>query len=373
MNVVILGGGASGVFCALSIKKHNPMIDVTILEQNDRLLKKVLKTGNGRCNICNRMISSEYYNDFSLFEANNIDIVKILEEFGFLLREEDLGRMYPYSESANVVVNYLVSKVKSMNINVLTNYKVVDIKKCDKGFVVNGDLVCDKLVIASGSHAQSQTNGYDLLKKLGHSISKLTPGLVPLLTKEETSHMKGIRWKCDARVLNKPNVRKISGEVLFKDHGLSGIMTLDLSNYVNVNDIVSFDLMPGYEESELYEILSEKGKEYFEYSFPKMLYYDIEKRANACTNNIAKDNIDIVKIIKNYCFTITGKKGFNDAQITLGGLRLTEMNEDFSSNVCKDLFVIGEVLDVDGASGGYNLSFAWLGGYVAGKAISKLI
>ena len=367
MNVVILGGGASGVFCALSIKKHNPMIDVTILEQNDRLLKKVLKTGNGRCNICNRMISSEYYNDFSLFELNNnVNVVKILEEFGFLLREEDLGRMYPYSESANVVVNYLVSKVKSMNINVLTNYKVVDIKKCNKGFVVNDDLVCDKLVIASGSHAQSQTNAYDLLKKLGHSISKLTPGLVPLITKEETSHMKGIRWKCDARVLNKSNVRKISGEVLFKDHGLSGIMTLDLSNYVDVNDIVSFDLMPGYEESELYELLSKKGNEYFEYSFPKMLYFDIEKRAK-------RDNIDIIKVIKNYCFTVTGKKGFNDAQITLGGLSVKEINGDFSSKECNDLFVIGEVLDVDGASGGYNLSFAWLGGYVAGKAISKLI
>lgn len=370
MKVVIIGGGASGVFCAINIKKKCPYHEVTILEQNDRILKKVLKTGNGRCNICNSIIEPFYYNDFSLIEANNdVSVIKKMEDIGFLLKSEEQGRMYPYSESANVVVNTLMSKLIDSGVEVVTKYEVKSIVKTkDKSnnFLINNNLKCDYIVMATGSIAQEKTLGYDIMKSLGHTITDLRPGLVPLITREETDLIKGIRWKCTAKVVNKPKLRKLTGEVLFKEHGISGIISLDLSNMVKDRDVVSFDLMPEYSEVEINNLVTKNGNNFLENVFPKMLYFDIKRRA-------LKQNTTIIKIIKNYNFTILGTKGYNDAQITLGGVSIKDVQNNFESKKVNNLYIVGELLDVNGASGGYNLNFAWLSGYCASRAIISKI
>ena len=241
MNVGIIGGGACGVMTALTIKKNNPNTDVTILEQNDRILKKLLKTGNGKCNIANNIITSEMYNDYSLIDENiNINVLKELMDLGLVLKETTFGRVYPYSEQAKSVVNVLLRDLEKTGVNIITNYNVLNITSKDGYYLVNNDKKYDILVVATGSIAQEKTTGYDILKKLGHTITPLRPALVPIKVKEKVDHLQGLRIKCNATANN----RTLSGEILFKNDGLSGILALDLSRLVEINDVISLDLMP---------------------------------------------------------------------------------------------------------------------------------
>ena len=358
MNVGIIGGGACGVMSALTIKKYNPQVDVTILEQNDRILKKVLKTGNGKCNIANNIITSEMYNNYELIEQNSdINVIKELMDLGLVLKETTLGRVYPYSEQAKSVVNVLLKDIEKNNIEVLTNYEVKKIDINNK-FIINDELKFDCLVMASGSIAQEKTNGYELLKKLGHHVTSLRPALVPIKVKEKVDHLQGLRIKCDAYANN----HKLSGEILFKNDGLSGILALDLSRIVNIGDVITIDLMPDYAESDIDNLLKGKNKEdVLDGIFVKMITKEILKRGSNTSH-----------IIKNFSFTVSGFYDFNDAQIVSGGLDVSEIN-NFESTKHKNLYIGGEVLDIDGASGGYNLYFAWLSGIVIGKDITRKI
>ena len=182
----------------------------------------------------------------------------------------------------------------------------------------------------------------------------LRPALVPIKVKEKVDHLQGLRIKCEASL----NGKKLDGEILFKNDGLSGILALDLSRYGEPSDIISLDLMPEYQEEEIKKLLRSGNKEeILDGIFAKMIVKEILSRGNNTSY-----------IIKHLTFTISGFYGFNDGQIVRGGLELTEVN-NFESNKHHNLFVGGEVLDVDGASGGYNLYFAWLSGIVIGNAI----
>lgn len=352
MNIGIIGGGASGVLCAIRLKQ-NLNINVTILEQNDRLLKKLMKTGNGKCNIMNKNIASNYYNDYSLIEGNNINVYQEIESLGILLKELTLGRIYPYSEQSKTVINVLLRKIKELGINVKLNEEVININKLDNLFIVksrNNNYSFDKLIIATGSIAQEKTNGYDLIKNLGLNVSKLSPGLVPLKVYEDTKALSGLRIKTKACI----NSHICEGELLFKDDGISGIIVLDISRFSNVGDKISFDLMPEYTREDIFPMLKKGNlEESLEGIFPKMIALDILKRSEY---NISR----VLDVIKNYTFTVKGDMGFKESQITLGGVYTNEVNKNFESKKIKDLFILGEVLNVDGASGGYNLYFAWL-------------
>lgn len=345
-KIGIIGGGASGVMVSIAIKKQHKDYDITIIEQNDRLLKKVLKTGNGKCNIMNNNIKKEFYNDFHLIEKYK-DIIDVKEEFlslGLVLKELTQGRVYPYSEQASNVVNVLIDNVNKLGTNVILQEKVIDIKYNNK-FTINNKYQFDKLIIATGSYSQEKTNGYDLLKKMGLNVTNLYPGLVPVVTKEKTKHLTGLRVKA------KDNKYNLEGEVLFKDDGLSGILIFDLSRHLKANDIISLDLMSEYSIDEVKNLIKSIDSIYG--IFPKMLAKDIIDRSN-------NDLKLIPNIIKNYTFTIESVKGYNESQITIGGLDLNEIDDNFMVKKINDLYVIGEVLNVDGACGGYNLYFAWL-------------
>ncbi len=362
-RVVVVGGGASGVFFSIFFKKNNPDCEVIILEQNDRVLKKILKTGNGRCNIMNYEIGEIYYNNYALIEKNSVkySMIDKFEELGILLKSDFEGRVYPYHESAKSVVNALLEKLNEYGVIVKTNYKVESIKKANS-YLINNDIECDYLVFATGSKAQEQTNGYEILEKLGHKITELVPGLVPLYTKENTEPLKGIRWKC--MIIHKGRCR--DGEVQFKDKGISGIMIMDLSNDVEIGEEIYLDLMPEITEFELNYMVKKNGYDILKKAFPKMLFQDIYKRANYKDENM-------VNVIKNFKYTITGRRGFDVAQICMGGVDLSCITNNFESKKCKKMYIIGEVLDVNGGTGGYNLYFAWLSAYAAHVEISKKI
>ena len=359
-DVVLIGGGASGVIAALKIKKISNK-SVCILEQNDKVLKKILKTGNGKCNIFNNKIESKYYNDFSLIEKHvDIDLEKEFLELGILVKEESMGRMYPMSESASNVVNILLEQLKREKVQIKTSYKVEKIVKKDC-FIINGEIEATNVIVATGSLAQEKTNGYNLLEKLGHDVTKLKPGLVSLITKEKTSHMKGLRVKCKEINYN------IEGELLFKENGLSGILAFDLSRMIDKKTTLTFDLVPTLSKLALTKYFENSNN--LEVSLlalaPKMVCYDILNRTK--DGSIEK----IVDVIKNYEFTVTDRNGYDTAQITIGGVRVNEINEDFSSKKVEGLYITGEVLNVDAACGGYNLYFAWLSGIVAALSITK--
>lgn len=372
-RVIIIGGGASGIACALKLKSLNPDLQVTILEQNERIGKKILKTGNGRCNISNLQMDAIYYNNQNFVQSclqvfSVTDLLAFFHSLGLLIKSDNASRLYPYSESATTVLDVFLENLRIYGIEVICNQQVIGIKKTGLYEVTTQDnkYNAEVVVMATGSLAQESTNGYDLLKSLSHSVTALRPGLVPLKVRENVKSLQGLRTKCVASVYDNGKIlHSEEGEILFKDQGLSGVLSLNLSRYAKKGSIVSLDLLPNNRDGDVMEIIRNKGvRQALLGVFPKMLAQEISKRG--------LDNPDnIIRIIHDFKFEVVGDYGFQVAQITLGGLNTAEINLDFSSKKAHSLYIIGELLDIDGASGGYNLHFAWLSGILAAMAISN--
>lgn len=377
MNVIIIGGGASGVLNALYLKKHNKDLKVTIIEKNERILKKILKTGSGRCNISNLDMDPKYYNNYKFIEElyskiKPVDVGEFFKEMGLLFKQDHSTRLYPYSEAATTVVSTLVYELNKEGVEIITEEEVIEINKTNNFTVktIKNTYQADYIVVASGSIAQEDSLMYSILGKLGHTNTKLTPGLVPLKVKEETKTLMGIKVKCDARVLdNGTEIFQEYGELLFRENSLSGVLVLNLSRYAKHGMTISLDLFPNEPQIEEYILSFIEDKNIVDILsslLPKMLATYIVKLAN---NNVE----EVLKVIRNLEFNVIADYGFKIAQITLGGININEINADFESKVISDLYIIGELLDIDGSSGGYNLHFAWASGMLSAKAILKKI
>ncbi|MDD3999706.1 MAG: aminoacetone oxidase family FAD-binding enzyme [Bacilli bacterium] len=372
-DVIIIGGGASGIACALRIKMNNPALKVLILEQNPRIGKKILKTGNGKCNISNLNMGPEHYNNQEFLENSmrsfSVDeLIEFFNKLGLILRTDSSNRLYPYSESANTVLEVLLYALDKLGVEVKCNQEVLEVSISREFKVISAtdSFTAGYLVMATGSIAQEKTNGYNLLKALNHSQTNLEPGLVPLKTKEKLNSIRGIRVKCKASVFEKEELlHEEEGEILFKEEGLSGVLALNLSRYARFGGIVSLDLFPDRKILPYLEkIIKFKDQEDALLGMlPKMLVYEVLKRNKG--RNLAK----ISETLHNLTFEVIGNYGFGMAQITLGGIRTEEVNYDFSSKLVKNLSIIGEVLDIDGECGGYNLHFAWMSGILAAETI----
>ncbi|HHX00976.1 MAG TPA: aminoacetone oxidase family FAD-binding enzyme [Acholeplasmataceae bacterium] len=373
MNVIVIGGGASGVMHALYLKHLNSDINVTILEQNDRILKKLLKTGNGRCNISNSLMEAKFYNNEKVISNlyNKVKpevVINFFKSLGLLLKNGNSTRLYPCSESANTVVDLLRNELAASMVDVRCSEEVIKIRK-NKLFEVTTNrnkYIADYVVVAAGSIAQEKTNIYEILKELNHSITDIKPGLVALKVKQNLQSIRGIRVKCNAKVINDNKViYEEVGEVLFKENGLSGVVILNLSRYVKPGYEISLDLFFDYPDINNYisSFLYDKDiEDILRGLLPKMLANYIYTKANG---NLGK----IFELIHDLRFKVVSDYGFNQGQIVLGGVRVDEINEDFSSKVIDGLYLVGEVLDIDGASGGYNLHFAWSSGIMSAISI----
>lgn len=409
-DVTIIGAGASGVMCALALKEKNKNLKVLLLEKNDKLGKKLSITGNGRCNLGNINNDISNFNSESdlssfkrLLEIDDFDFLDVLDNtddkksyydylirFGILITNEK-EYLYPYSMQAISVCKSFERYLKFLNVEVKYNYDVLKVSKNENTFIINDDIKSKMVVIATGGKSYSKTGstgfGYDVLKSFGHTITDLYPSLTHLKTDYKyIKELQGVRVNAVANLSIDGWIEKTEeGQVQFTRDALSGICIFNLSRnvkkYLNKNKTVKIimDLVPDYSNFELQNYItsfsSYKLQDALSCIINNKLAIAIAKElksANKLVKELTKNELEGVCFnIKNMHFDITDTGDFNTAQVTSGGVVLDEFTKDLESTKCKGLYAIGEVLDVDGKCGGYNLSWAFTSAITAANDISR--
>lgn len=409
-DVTIIGAGASGVMCALALKEKNKNLKVLLLEKNDKLGKKLSITGNGRCNLGNINNDISNFNSESdlssfkrLLEIDDFDFLDVLDNtddkksyydylirFGILITNEK-EYLYPYSMQAISVCKSFERYLKFLNVEVKYNYDVLKVSKNENTFIINDDIKSKMVVIATGGKSYSKTGstgfGYDVLKSFGHTITDLYPSLTHLKTDYKyIKELQGVRVNAVANLSIDGWIEKTEeGQVQFTRDALSGICIFNLSRnvkkYLNKNKTVKIimDLVPDYSNFELQNYItsfsSYKLQDALSCIINNKLAIAIAKElksANKLVKELTKNELEGVCFnIKNMYFDITDTGDFNTAQVTSGGVVLDEFTKDLESTKCKGLYAIGEVLDVDGKCGGYNLSWAFTSAITAANDISR--
>ena len=370
MKLAIVGGGASGLMLASILKKQNANIEIVILEKLEHVGKKILMSGNGKCNLSNANINPCCYNnEFAYNIASSFDAKKYFNELGLLTYSDLEGRIYPISNVANSVLDVLRNSLEGVSI--LTNYNVTRISKKDNKYVIYNDtfktLEVDYVVLATGGKTYyKDSNSYLLCSMLSHRVSSLRPTLTSLKVKENLVSIENLRAKVNAKLLTNNNViYQDSGEVLFKKDALSGIVIFQLSSYVARNPlnnyVIELDLMPSMNEDELTSYLTKYPS--MTGLFAKMINQYVIKAS------VSKNPSDLAYTIKHLRFNVIESVEFKNAQVTSGGVNVNEVNEHLESIYNKNLYILGELLDVDGICGGYNLHFAFASAYKAAQNI----
>lgn len=381
-SIAVIGGGASGLAAAIVAARKGA--SVTIFEKNTRVGKKILSTGNGRCNFTNINIDLEKYNSAFVKDAldkfSPKDAVAFFAEIGLLSREEDEGRVYPLSGQAAAVLDVLRLEAERLFVAVRTEFDVVEITKKGEGFFVvskTGERhFADKVIVATGGMAAPKSgsagDGYKLLEKLGHTITELKPSLVQIKTSKS---IQGVR--AYGRVTLRNGKSEI-GEIQFNNYGLSGIPVFGISKYAKKGETVFVDLMPDYSNEEVIEILKKRPVQTMETfmtgilnkSLGQMLLKEcgispLSKKSDELSETEIKK---IAEMLKCWKFEITGVMPWDNAQVTSGGISLLEINpETMESKLVKNLYITGELMDIDAPCGGFNLHWAWASGFVAGS------
>ena len=363
-KIGIIGGGASGLFFSYLVKKKlGQTVDVTIFEKNNKVGKKILATGNGKCNLSNVNLERGMYNssfgEKVVAEISQKEVLDVFKDLKIITKTDSEGRIYPISLTANSVLDALYNANLEVGNNIVCCHEVKDLRYENGVFLIDEEPY-DYCIMACGGLASVSYS--DLIAKkltnFGHKWVKDEPGLCSLITYEDTSSLNGLKVKAKVSI----NGRSFNGEVLFKKNGLSGIAIFEASRYVKKGDYISLDLMPDYDISSLTNII--KDMDTLNYSFPKMIARDILKRANG--------NLQLaLKVIKDYQFQIKSKAGYENAQVMMGGIDTNDLNDSLESKIIPHLYVIGEVANVDGTCGGYNLHYAWASSIKASDAIAK--
>ncbi|MBQ2974609.1 MAG: NAD(P)/FAD-dependent oxidoreductase [Clostridia bacterium] len=399
-DLIIVGGCSAGIAAAINAKRLYPEIKVAVIEKLPRIGKKLLATGNGKCNITNLYALEHNYvnNSFTHYAQNKYTpdrIVEFFESLGLLCYSDSCGRVYPESNMAASVVDALRFELERLGVEVICDTPVTDIKKNGADFIVNNEYGCKKIILAAGGKSSpsqgSDGSGYPLAKKLGHEITKLVPALVPLCGSPEiTKPMKGMRVReVNLTLKGEKILAKTQGEVLFTDYGLSGIAAMELAataqkyiDSVKRNPFTYIDFMPKMTYNEIVEYLQSLCKikgfcnldNFLTGFLPKAVGIATCKAVNLYKSNKRIDELTLKEIkliaekIKNFPLEITGTKGFANAQVTSGGIKTDEIDlETMQSKKCRGLYFAGEIIDVDGGCGGFNLQWAWSSGMLAGE------
>lgn len=403
LDCIIIGGGASGMMAAITAAKNG--LNTGIIEHSDRVGKKILQTGNGKCNITNTSLQKDCYlcddKDFAMdiidqFNVN--DTIDFFKSIGIYPKSKN-GYIYPNSEQASSVLDVLRLEIENQNVTVNTEVEIHTIEKADELFKVNttkGQFTCKNLILATGSKAApksgSDGSGYKLAKAIGHSIIKPLPALVQLKSDLNLcKYMAGVRSEGKVQLMvDDELIASDIGEVQYTDYGISGIPVFQISRYAvravdsNHKTAVIIDMLPFVSKSELLDLLKRRidgnGYKTFEQFLigllNKKLVGAVLKRVNVNPNDIIRNNIDllekIVSMIKAFVIPINGFNSFESGQICSGGVMTSEIDsKTMQSKIINDLYFAGEVVDVDGICGGYNLQWAWSSGYVAGLNASK--
>ena len=402
-EIAVIGGGASGMIVAITARKSGK--EVVVLERKDRILKKVLITGNGRCNITNVNANISNYFGKNISSVENIlnsfnpqDTMDFFNGLGIICNEENRGKVYPLSGQASSVVDALRFEAERLGVRIETEFYVRKIEKEGFKFKIYSEerkkIEAGRVIIAAGGQSYpelgSNGSGFELAKELGHSVTRLSPSIVQL--KSEKHQVKGLQGiKTDAAVTAYGDNKKIctyDGELLFTDYGISGNVVFNISFVMPLYKNVEFeiDFMEKFDYNELYEILKERKKmmshltmeNYFNGMINKKLgqflskVSGIEKLSKPVKDLNDSEIRKLCTVLKKYRIKILDTTGFKNAQVTAGGVSLDEVNsETLESKIVKGLYFSGEVLDVYGECGGFNLQWAWASGYIAGKNAAK--
>ena len=402
-EIAVIGGGASGMMAAITARKSGK--EVIILERKDRILKKVLITGNGRCNITNVNADISNYFGKNISSVGNIlnsfnpqDTMDFFNGLGIVCNEENRGKVYPLSGQASSVVDALRFEAERLGIKIETKFYVRKIEKDGFKFKIYSEdrkkIEAGRVILAAGGQSYpelgSNGSGFELAKELGHSVTRLSPSIVQLKT--EKNQVKGLQGiKTDVAVTAYGDNKKIctyDGELLFTDYGISGNVVFNISFVMPLYKNVEFeiDFMKKFDYNELYEMLKERKKTMSHLTMENYFNGMINKKLGQFLSKISgieklskpvKDLNDseirkLCTVLKKYRIKILDTTGFKNAQVTAGGVSLDEVNsETLESKIVKGLYFSGEVLDVYGECGGFNLQWAWASGYIAGKNSAK--
>lgn len=378
-DVIVIGGGAAGMTAAITAAKRG--LKTAILEANDRLGKKLLATGNGRCNLAGSLPLINQYNTdkvTSVFDKTGLfDVLSFFQQIGVLTKAEET-RYYPYSEQASSVLNALRIAPERYEVGVFTSRKAQSIEGKGPFTVKAGEVFSARnVILATGSAAGFGENSHSLYAPYGHRTTALNPSLVPLLT--ETEYLKGLKGvRVSAKVILERDgvtVRESTGEIIFKDNGLSGSAVFSLSTALARDRsgrqyTAVIDLMPEYTLQEAAYLLSAaiKNGQGLQGVFHKEIINNMERRLQMSVNSVKAETL--AALVKRYTVKIKALSSFSLAQVTSGGLENSGF--DFSTMESikqKNLYAVGEALDVDGECGGYNLLWAWASGITAGESV----
>lgn len=399
-EVIIVGGGASGLIAAVICARNGKK--VTILEHNDKIGRKLLATGNGKCNFTNEFQHREDYRGENPFFAWNL-----IKEYGskeFLLFMESIGiysknrngYYYPYSEQAACVVKALLYELECLKVTIKCREHVTEIKPLpDGGFQVRTETYqyeSQKVILTCGGKAGEITgsdgSGYTLAEGLGHHITPLYPALVGLRTEDGSAKgLSGIRIKAEITLLIKDKrIAREAGEIQFTSYGISGIPVFQVSRYVgradlgNEKAVALLKLLPDIETETLIGILQKQKEIHTQKKVVQILESFMDGRIadlllpcsglkkNVCIKELERTDLEtLCDQIKQWKLPIAGSNSFERAQVCAGGVCTDEVDGiTMESKFHKGLYFAGELLDVDGTCGGYNLQWAYTSGYIAG-------
>jgi predicted Rossmann fold flavoprotein len=425
MKVVIIGGGPAGLIAAISAAQENN--EVIVLEKMNEVGRKLLITGKGRCNITSNIPMEEFirnipgngkflYGAFNNF--TNEDIISLLKEQGVNVKVERGQRIFPVTDRSIDVRDAIVKKVKKLDVKIIVNAKVqkimtkknnnentINVSKVE--YLINGKkevLDCEKVILATGGKSYPKTgstgDGYEIAKKLGHTVTKIVPSLVPLEAKGDSiricKQLQGLSLKnVGVKFVNierNKEIYKDFGEMIFTHFGLSGPTILSgsahLLRYKNLEELLQnnkikilIDLKPALSNEKLDErilrdFLSEKNKLFknsLDALLPKKMIDTVIEISNINPNKqvneiTKKERENLVNILKKFEITIKGFRPIEEAIVTAGGINIKEINpKTMESKLVKGLYFAGEIIDVDAYTGGFNLQIAYSTGYTAGK------
>lgn len=407
MNICIIGGGPAGMMAAIFAAKSNSKLNIDIFESNERLGKKILATGNGRCNFTNRNMDIENFhgrdNSFAKFAIetfDNLDVIEFFENLGIYPYIDDRDRVYPNSLQASSILDVLRFELKRLGIKEITNNRVRKIIPKNKGFIIktdNNSFKYDKVLLAGGGNAMpksgSDGNAYRLARELGHKVFEPLPTIVQLNTDSPYSKsLDGVKIISRINLTDESgNIIKTEfGDILFTRYGLSGPTILDLSRTAierlkeNRPSYLQVNLVGDLNREEIENIIYERKEKLFYKSIREALIGLINKRLivpllKYCNiefeKEISKLNSQELKCLIDGLFAfkskVTGSQGFGQAQSTNGGISTKEIcDKTMESKLVSNLYLAGEIIDIDGDCGGYNLQWAWSSGYIAGKSLA---
>lgn len=368
MKVIVVGAGPCGIIASLKVKQLHPDYDVLLIEKDNQIGKRIKVSGNGRCNFSNANVDSSYYKNGNsinhILESFDSEKTNLFNELNLHYYSDEEGRMYPVTNSSKTIHNQLLNALMKTGVKIHTEEEVLSVN--ETLLITNKTKYAyDKLILAIGGISYLyNSNSHDVLNKLNIKETKLYPSLCPIKVKEKLSkEIVGKRAKATVTLIrNNLEVFKESGEIIFKKDGLSGIVIFNASSYIANNYYEDYKIKVSFYDELTKEEILKQEKNFNRYEI--LSSYVVDEIAEY----LSRQNRSIYELLTDLIFTFNGLYDFKESQVTSGGISLNEINLDnLSLKKYPNIFVGGELIDVDGRCGGFNIHFAFASGYFIAK------